>query len=70
LLLTKIIKEKRTPMIARIAKIPPVSPVPPAEQNHEVNCGKTAGDISNTGDIIPLASKTTLKNEPLALQQC
>ena len=30
----------------KIGKIPPVSPIHPAEQNHEGNSQKTAGDIS------------------------
>jgi hypothetical protein len=41
----------------KIRKIPPVSPIPPAEQNHEGNYQKTAGDISSTGDIISPADK-------------
>ena len=32
----------------KIGKIPPVSPIHPAEQNHEGNSQKTAGDISST----------------------
>ena len=30
----------------KIGKIPPVSPIPPAEQNHEGTCQKSTGDIS------------------------
>jgi hypothetical protein len=41
----------------KIRKIPPVSPIPPAEQNHEGNYSKNAGDISITGDIISPADK-------------
>jgi hypothetical protein len=44
-------------MAARIAKIPPMSPMPPITQNHEGNNNKTAGGISSTGDIIPPADK-------------
>jgi hypothetical protein len=41
----------------KIRKIPPVSPIPPAEQNHEENYQKTTGDISGTGDIISPVDK-------------
>jgi hypothetical protein len=41
----------------KIRKIPPVSPIPPAEQNHEENYQKTAGDISDTGHTISPADK-------------
>jgi hypothetical protein len=37
--------------------MPPVSPIPPVQQNHEGNLDKTAGDISSTGDIISPANK-------------
>lgn len=40
-------------MTARIAKIPPVSRIPPVKQNHEENQSKTTGDNSGIGDIIP-----------------
>ena len=41
----------------KIGKIPPVSPIHPAEQNHEGNCQKSTGDISSTGDIISPVDK-------------
>jgi hypothetical protein len=41
----------------KIRKIPPVSPIPPAEKNHEGNYRKTAGDILGTGDIISPADQ-------------
>ena len=41
----------------KIGKIPPVSPIPPAEQNHEGTSQKSTGDISSTGDIISPADK-------------
>lgn len=41
----------------KIGKIPPVSPIPPAEQYRERNCQKSTGDISSTGVIISPADK-------------
>ena len=41
----------------KIRRLSPVSPIPPADQNHEKNCQKTTGDISSTGDIIFPANK-------------
>jgi hypothetical protein len=37
----------------KIGKIPPVSPIHPAEQNHEGNCQKSTGDIISPVDKIP-----------------
>jgi hypothetical protein len=41
----------------KIGKIPPVSPIHPAEQNHERNCQESTGDISSTGDMISPVDK-------------
>ena len=41
----------------KIGKIPPVSPIHPAEQNHEGTCQKSTGDISSTGVIISPVNK-------------
>jgi hypothetical protein len=45
-------KSKATTAYMEIIKIPPVSPIPPVEQNHEGNYRISTGDILGTGDII------------------
>jgi hypothetical protein len=50
-------KSKVNTASIEIRKIPPMSPMPPAEQNHEGKYSKTTGDISSTGDIISPADK-------------
>jgi hypothetical protein len=44
-------------LIYRDNKKPPISPIPPVQQNHEGNLYKTTADISSTGDIISPADK-------------
>jgi hypothetical protein len=41
----------------KIRKIPPISPIPPAEQNHEGNYQKIIGGISRIGDIVSPVDK-------------